>query len=827
MALHSHFVNDVTPLDAENLNSLFRGEGQTNAGSLLIANNFYYRAVDSGGFDRNVVGIDGTDILVVGYPNASMRIDAGQLAGFPPLANDAAIRGLNVALVAQDLVKLNASDQIILGNAGFPMTLAGSQIDAVPPLINNVGVRSVDTGSTTHDLLLLNGTDELILGSAPLPLTVNGTQVDAFPPLVNNVGLQSFDVGATARNLIVLNASDEVHIGYTGQPVIFDGEVQLTQQVSLPNNTAVIGTDTLAVDHDILKLDSLDVVQLGYAGGEVSINGTVVNPLVLDNLRFLQGLDVGQVANNLIGIDGTDQIVVGEVANNLALVGDINNTLVINNTLGISVKDNGGTARNLLRMTAANEMEFGEAGFVFSFLGTFDMAPADRLVDNNVFYQGRNVATTPINLLGVNNLDITLVGDPTLGMSIRGTELTNGLPPMPNNTFYQARQPGGTAIDMVGINTGNIMFLGDSTLGTAVSMQIYPQIVNEINMQGNASIVFAGKTFLEKTVVGSTDVFLLGDAAQDNRYQFNNDVGIALNQRIIISSGANTPSIAEHGQGATSLRHFIKFGESQTVMVDRFLDGGFWFMNPGPDAVSPNNNRVNNNMTDGLTIRVGDIGSAPTGEYFNIRDGSAGLHILAGIDNNTFFRMTNITAGDRGALLHGIGTANAFGVELRGTGTVVNGITGGTATAPVQINCSVRNGTVQDTISGANNIMVIRNADTTRYIFRANGDAAADINWTVFDDWDDVGLLHALQINIQPENGLAEAITNKFGAFAERHREVLEQAGIVTFHKDRPGGFVSITRLPMLLTGAILQSAEEIRLLKQRLDALEAQYGTA
>ena len=778
MAAHSHFVNDVTPLDAENLNSVIRGEGETNTSNILIANNFYFRAVDSGGFDRNVLGISATDVLTLGYPNSILQIDAATLAAFPPLSNNAALRAYNLASVAQDIIKIDNADQIVLGNAGFPLGLVGSQINSLPALVNNTPLRMVDTGSVPRNLIVLDGSDEIRIGYTGVQIHFDG-EVNLTTPvnLPNNQPITVEDTGGTPQDLLTLDGTDIIQLGYVGSRLAFHPKI--TTDLLLENNLYLQGEDNTATARNLIGIDTNNQIQVGYGGVNLRINptnlelnGALSTNLVMENSILLFGLDTAAAAVPLLGMTVNDQIRLGDPAYGLIIHGSLDQSLLLSNNLGINIEDSGGTPHNLLRMTAANVMEFGSSGIVFSFLGTFDMAPADRLVGNNV--------------------------------------------------YYQAQDTGGTARNMIGIDANNFMQLGDAAEGSARQMRINPEIINDVRLQGNAQIFMNDKLIVSRTLASGLDRFLFGEGlAATASFGFETDVNIDAFRSLLHSN--RTVISTDTASAAIDL-----FLGDDTDWTRRYLAGGHWYINPGLDGVAPNLERVNNNMTYGLTIRAGEVGSQPTGEYLNVRDGSRTLHILTGIDNSTFFRMTNITFADSGALLHGMGTSNAFGIEMRGTGSVMNGITGGTATAPVQINCSVRNGTVQDTISGANNMMVIRNADTTRFIFRANGDAAADINWTVFDDFDDVGMLHALQINLQPTNGIADAVAARFGAFAERHREVLEQAGIVKFHDDgSPGGFVSLTRLPMLLTGAVLQSAEKIRRLEARLEYLEAQHGHA
>ena len=726
MAIHAHFVDDTTPLDAANLNTLFRGEGTVNNSSLITTNNNFYRTQDSGAFTRNVLGIDATDNLIVGYSGANLR-------------------------------------------------LQGDGIVEIAPHENNIPQRFKEVGGTIRDVLNLDAADAVVLGNANNVLTVNGVSISALPPLQHLVALSELDSGGTPQTMIRIAADDTVHVGYAGAAVLFDGPLNLTQTFGVPNNVAFTAEDTSSTPQEMIKVDGTDIIQLGYAAGRMAINPDITTDIVLENTRFTRGVDSGSTEHNLIGITGGDIVQVSYATASTQILGSLSAVLTTANNISIQSEDSGGTPRNFMRMDGADIMHFGEAGFVFQFDGTFSMGPADRLVDNDTYYQGRDT--------------------------------------------------GGTPRDLIGINAVDILALGDAAEGTGRFMSINPLIIGAINLQQTASIVWGGRSYAGDSVAGTTRVFTFGNNAEDSRYQFNNTIAIENGGLFAISAGSVEVPIINHDTTPITSRQYIEIGTNTTQMEDRHLSGGHWFMNPGADSTAPNLQRFNSNMTDGLTIRAGDIGTPPSGEFFNIRDGESSHHILASTDNNTFFRITNVTPTDSGALLHGIGGSNDFGIEIRGT--AANASTApasGTTTAPVIINSSIHTGTVESGSGGSSNIAVIRDGNTTRFIFKANGEAVADIAWNTFDDFEDVELLRSMQILMQPDN-LAPDIATAFGAFAETNREILEQQGIVTFNSDRPGGFVSLTRLPMLLSGAVIQNADELAKLRQRVADLETQNG--
>jgi hypothetical protein len=114
-------------------------------------------------------------------------------------------------------------------------------------------------------------------------------------------------------------------------------------------------------------------------------------------------------------------------------------------------------------------------------------------------------------------------------------------------------------------------------------------------------------------------------------------------------------------------------------------------------------------------------------------------------------------------------------------------------------------GTGAADVGADGNLFVIRNNATTRYIFDAEGSAHADVEWTTFDEHDDLALLDSLEAS--------------FGQFADQHREQLEALRIAHFD-DRPGhAMVNWTRLSMLLVGAVRQLSQRQERLERLLPA--------
>ena len=118
------------------------------------------------------------------------------------------------------------------------------------------------------------------------------------------------------------------------------------------------------------------------------------------------------------------------------------------------------------------------------------------------------------------------------------------------------------------------------------------------------------------------------------------------------------------------------------------------------------------------------------------------------------------------------------------------------------------------------NVLVVRNGGSTNFIIDAQGDVfqAAGAVWHNFDAWDDLQLLTLLSVHVSRSD---DPIRGDFAEFLAHNREELERLGLTTFSKDGPP-FVNMSRLTMLLTGAVRQLGMQVREDHERLRKLEA-----
>lgn len=273
---------------------------------------------------------------------------------------------------------------------------------------------------------------------------------------------------------------------------------------------------------------------------------------------------------------------------------------------------------------------------------------------------------------------------------------------------------------------------------------------------------------------------------------------------------ANEPVVFVYNSDATRLATF--FGDGLLR-----LDGGLALFNGGIAFIQ---DTANTGMTHGLTINQAGAGD----EILSFKSSSV-AHPFTGVaeaDTYGFFRKANGATG--GIEIHGL-VENQGGVSGPGlllVGAHVNEITTKTTASEAAIIISGRgdSGTLETTLGANSNILAVRNSGTTRFILDGDGDSHQDVGtaWTNFDDHDDITLLTELSVNVSRQN---DPLRSQLNEFIESRKEVLERLKLVTFDKDGHH-FVNMSRLAMLLVGAVRQLGEKVAEIETGLKLLKA-----
>ena len=228
------------------------------------------------------------------------------------------------------------------------------------------------------------------------------------------------------------------------------------------------------------------------------------------------------------------------------------------------------------------------------------------------------------------------------------------------------------------------------------------------------------------------------------------------------------------------------------------------------------NDTANANMTQGLTVNQG----ANDNEILALKssDVAHSLDSLTELDTFMTIRKSEAVAG--GAEIVGYkdsdGTYQALALWLVGRlGEAAETTKTVNALGVVTLSAERDDGIGGATDVGADgNLVVIRNHNTARFIFDAEGSAHADVEFVAFSDHDDAALLADLE-----DMALAwrDPVKAEASGWLAEKREALEALNLAHFDPELPGHvMLNLTRLQMLLVGACRQQAARIKALEAR-----------
>lgn len=248
-----------------------------------------------------------------------------------------------------------------------------------------------------------------------------------------------------------------------------------------------------------------------------------------------------------------------------------------------------------------------------------------------------------------------------------------------------------------------------------------------------------------------------------------------------------------------------------------------------------------NNLTD-------DDGTGTTGSVWDKADVDDILDAVDGLFSATTGITLNQGAGDAAILslessdvVHGMtslaNTTNVFGELKKSRGDegglkvagyddasansalLLQGYQGAAATTTkstsgfgvVRINSAVKSAATATAVGADGNLLSVENDGTVRFIFDAEGDLHYDSSAVSFDEWDDLMLARAFDLQMATRG----VVRTAFDEFVSYRREDLIRAGIVS-----EDGMVNLTRHTQLLNGALWQLFTRFKCLEQRVDGL-------
>ena len=225
------------------------------------------------------------------------------------------------------------------------------------------------------------------------------------------------------------------------------------------------------------------------------------------------------------------------------------------------------------------------------------------------------------------------------------------------------------------------------------------------------------------------------------------------------------------------------------------------------------NDTDNTFMTVGLTLNQG----VNEDEILAFKNSNVAHGMTSIVETDTYATF-GVPGGAGGLVIKSYAESGTGSFELWGTTVTGDTTRATTAQAPVDLRALKKTGTTNGGMGANENLLVVRDNLTTRFILDSDGDSHQDIGtaWTNFDEHDDAALLTALAVNVTRAD---DPLRAAFGDFLSEQREQLAALELVTFNADGHH-FVNMSRLTMLLVGAVRQQARQLKQLEQKLSLL-------
>lgn len=356
--------------------------------------------------------------------------------------------------------------------------------------------------------------------------------------------------------------------------------------------------------------------------------------------------------------------------------------------------------------------------------------------------------------------------------------------------------------------------------------------------------VATGADVAARLAVGGDGAPLVGDAAQTAGVRWANTNKTAASGSAVSVALYTQGTAAANGDdlyslhlsptfhkstytGLTTVSLIIGAGSSDGTGV---IDDAF-SLHVSPPTIGTNNwpfyvTTGNVRLGDGIVF-VNDTANSKMTKGLTLNQGSASNEILAVKTSVTSHTITSLTEADTFGtvdLYVGVGTG---GMRLTGysptpTALALSAVAGSgdttkstSAIAPLIVSAAKQSGTGSAALGSNENLFVFTNYGTTRFILDADGDSHQDVGtaWTNFDTHDDASLLTALSVHVSRKD---DPIRGAFRKFLRGHRKQLSDLRLVSFNRDGHH-FVNMSRLTMLLVGAVRQQSDRLTRLEQRL----------
>jgi len=274
--------------------------------------------------------------------------------------------------------------------------------------------------------------------------------------------------------------------------------------------------------------------------------------------------------------------------------------------------------------------------------------------------------------------------------------------------------------------------------------------------------------------------------------------------RVLVTSNLDQVALKVLGFSTqtTNIIEVKNFADSSLLSID---GTGNVFVATGTVFIG---DTANTKMTLGLTINQG----ANDDEILALKSSDVAHGITDYAETDTFGWFAKVSAADGGLLMQGA-TEGEVSFRLQGFYTTDDVGKATTANAALEFDAWKKSGTAVDAPGANANIVAIKSAASTRFIFDAEGEMHSDDIIGVGDDWDEWD-------DLALASDLSRLPKAKFDEMMKYKADDFERAGLLTLSTDEHGNRHAFLRHKAMLQFAMCCFAEVAKKLRVYENAL-------
>ena len=682
--------------------------------------------------------------------------------------------------------------------------------DAVGDSGQTLGVKATTLSFDAASTIDTSGNNALTLDAGSAVLTLDGGTLES------DASTLSFDAAATidtsGNNNLTLSAGTGTLVATAGDMTLFDDNNNADVSLSLGTSA----TEALVIQAlnggSNKTLEELRFTTKTASGtgdhGKISFHIDEEEIATIDDggIDLASGLSFTVAGSAIGGSVAADDITIGDAAVSVATTtGNITIDAQANDADVIIKVDDGGSAVTALTLDGSDE---GNAIFVNDVQLKSDSALLEFGAD----------------------LDTTLTHTDGTGLTLNSTnKLTFG----DTASFIQQSADGTLRID------GEAII--DLNASTRVDVSVDLKVGGDIDLEGDMDIngtletdalTINGTAILANdgnnrvtTATGSgtfngeaeltfdgTDL-AIGNAAPSSYIQSVHglvigDTGDATSEIVLATSTSGTSALNFTDQTFSSVNlGYLRWHNASTNHMELGVQQGtHTFFMPGPYAVMGGTTQTNAFMGIGWTINQTSYDT----EIISLKSSTDVAHLMTDLaEADTYGTLKKAGATTGGVALWGFTSAAHGAISLVANATAPNTAKTAAARSNLEITAQARDGSAIRALASDENILTLQvgGSSSTRFIFDGDGDAYAEVQWTTFDDHDDVAMLHDLEAAMVPD---------MFGKAMKYDAPYLQKLGIIGEDSLREvdgktRGMICTTRLQMLHHGAIRQVHQQLQ----------------